>query len=122
MQFSDYGIHVTGTGEVRALCPMCSANRKKKNEKCLAVNTTEGTWLCHHCGWAGSLKEKNHKVFTDPKTELPDKVVKYFEGRGIPKGLLEQEHIGYEAKGGKGWIKFPYFYRSVCVNIKYRSG
>jgi twinkle protein len=122
MNFSDYGIHVSGTGEVRTLCPMCSANRKKKNEKCLAVNTTEGTWLCHHCGWAGGLNEKNHKVFPDPKTELPEKVLSYFAGRGIPAGILDQEHIGYETKAGKGWIKFPYFHRSVCVNIKYRSG
>lgn len=122
MQFSDYGIHVTGSGEVRALCPMCSASRKKKSEKCLAVNTVDGTWLCHHCGWAGGLKEKDHKVFPDPKTSLPDKVIQYFEGRGISRGILDQEHIGYETKGGKGWIKFPYFHRSVCVNIKYRSG
>jgi twinkle protein len=123
MYFSDFGISINATGEeVRTLCPMCSATRKKSKEKCLAVNTIEGLWLCHHCGWAGTLKEKTYKIFPDPKTELPKKVIEYFAGRGIPEGILEREHIGYEIKAGKGWIKFPYFYNSVCVNIKYRSG
>jgi twinkle protein len=52
---------------------------------------------------------------------LPEKVVQYFESRGISQGILEQERIGFEKSFGKGWIKFPYFYNSICVNVKYRT-
>jgi twinkle protein len=121
MNFQDFGITVHGQGEIRTTCPRCSPNRKKKSEKCLAVNTDEKVWLCHHCGWTGSLRA-DYKVFTPPKTELPEKVVQYFESRGIPAGILEQERIGYENKNGTGWVLFPYFMNSVCVNIKHRSG
>jgi len=125
MNFSDFGIDIScgGAGpEIFTTCPMCSANRKKSKAKCLSANIEKGVWNCSHCGWSGSLKEKTYKIFPDPKSELPKKVVEYFAGRGIPEGILGQEHIGYEIKAGKGWIKFPYFYNSVCVNIKYRSG
>lgn len=121
MNFQDFGITIHGQGEIRTTCPRCSPTRKKKSEKCLAVNTDEKVWLCHHCGFTGSLRS-DYKVFTPPKPGLPEKVVKYFESRGIPAGILEQERIGYEHKGGSGWILFPYFMNSVCVNIKHRSG
>jgi len=122
MDFSDYGIHVLGlSGEVRTLCPQCSPTRKKSKEKCLAVNIDKGVWDCKHCGWHGGINDKDYKVFKDPKTKLPENVIKYFESRGISEGILNQEHIGFETSGGKGWVKFPYFYNSVCVNIKYKT-
>ncbi len=122
MDFSDFGININTSGtEVRALCPQCSPTRKKTTEKCLAVNTVEGIWMCHHCAWSGSLDKEEYKVFEDPKIKLPENVLKYFKSRGISEGVLDQEHIGFENSGGKGWIKFPYFFNSVCVNIKYRT-
>ena len=123
MSFESYGIHIYGSGaEIRTICPQCSPNRKKSKDQCLAVNTIEGVWLCHHCGWSGSLKKSDTKpVPYDSKQALPEKVVHYFGSRGIPQGILEQELIGFEEKFGKGWIKFPYFYNSICVNVKYRT-
>jgi len=122
MNFSDYGINIVGPGaQVRSLCPQCSAGRRKSTEKCLSVNTIEGVWNCKHCGWTGSLREKQYKVIPYEKPLLPENVLKYFEDRGITKGILEQEHIGFEKSGNKGWIKFPYYYNSVCVNIKYKT-
>jgi len=122
MDFSDYGININASGvEVRTICPQCSPTRKKSKEKCLAVNTIEGCWFCHHCSWSGSLGGEKQKAFEDPKTKLPENVIKYFESRGISEGILNQEHIGFENSGGKGWVKFPYFYNSVCANIKYKT-
>lgn len=122
MTYTDYGINITGSGEqVRSLCPQCSHTRRKSKDKCLSVNTTEGVWNCKHCGWSGSLKEKQYKVIPYEKSALPETVLKYFKGRGIPEGILTQESIGFEKSGGKGWIKFPYYYNSVVVNIKYRT-
>lgn len=122
MNYSDYGIELSGSGQqVRALCPQCSANRKKSKEKCLSVNTVDGVWNCKHCGWTGSLNEKQYKVIPYEKPSLPENVLKYFSDRGITQGILKQENIGFEQSSGKGWIKFPYYYNSVCVNIKYRT-
>ena len=58
--FADRGIYgVSGSGETRTTCPECSHTRKKKNDKCLSVNVTEGIWYCQHCEWAGSLSNGN---------------------------------------------------------------
>ena len=122
MNFSDYGIYINETGvEVRTTCPKCSQQRKKSKDKCLAVNTVEGCWFCHHCGWRGPEKKEEYRVFEYTKKALPQNVINYFKSRGISEGILEQEHIGFENSGGKGWIKFPYYYNSVCVNVKYRT-
>jgi len=55
--WADVGIELPyGTiGEVRTTCPQCSPSRRKSCIPCLAVNTNTGAWLCHHCGWKGSL-------------------------------------------------------------------
>jgi len=122
MSFEDYGILITKSGvQVRALCPQCSHTRKKSNDKCLSVNTIDGVWNCKNCGWSGSLKEKKYKIISYEKPALPENVIKYFGSRGISKGIVEQENIGFEQSGGKGWIKFPYYYNSVVVNVKYRT-
>jgi twinkle protein len=122
MDFSDHGIQINSTGsEVRTICPQCSPTRKKSKEKCLAVNTIDGCWFCHHCGWNGGLNGKDYKVVEYKKTTLPGNVIEYFKSRGISSGTLEQESIGFENSGGKGWIKFPYYHNSVCVNVKYRT-
>lgn len=123
MDFSDYGIDFTGSGtQIRTICPKCSPERKKSKEKCLAVNSIDGCWFCHHCGWAGGLKEKEYKVFEHTETPFYPKVVlEYFENRKIPVGILEQERISSSSSFGKIWIEFPYFYNSVCVNKKYKT-
>ncbi len=123
MDFQDYGIHIQGSGkEIRVICPQCSPTRKKKTEKCLAVNTIEGVFFCHHCGWSGGLNRKDHKPIPyEKKQALPENVISYFERRGIPEGILEQERIGFCSEFGKGWIQFPYFQNSICVNVKYRT-
>lgn len=123
MSFQDFNIHFTGSGsEVRTTCPQCSPTRKKSKEKCLAVNTIDGCWICHHCGWSGGLKGNGYKPIPYKAPDsLPGSVIEYFKNRGIFQGILEQEHIGFENSGGKDWIKFPYYQNSVCVNIKYRT-
>ncbi|MBT6601370.1 MAG: hypothetical protein HOB32_06920, partial [Nitrospina sp.] len=56
--FSDIGIIVDElkSGNQKTTCPKCSKNRTKKNDPCLSANVTEGIFLCHHCGWKGSIK------------------------------------------------------------------
>jgi twinkle protein len=133
--FSEFNIDIPSGafGQVRTLCPSCSAERKKSREKCLSVNVTDGTWLCHHCGYAGGLGSNNDfipkrevKPIVIPKykakTDLPENVISYFKKRGISEHVLKAESIGY----GQSWkdkqgIQFPYYKSGVAVNVKHRS-
>jgi twinkle protein len=128
--FEDYGISIPpgSSGEVRALCPECSPSRKKSQDKCMAVNTVEGTWHCHHCGWSGGLKnkrdwvapEQNRKIFRRPEfreqKSLPPMVIEWFKDRGISQVTLEKTNVGFENR----WIQIPYYRDGQVVNIKHR--
>ena len=140
--WQEYGIELPhgAHGEVRTTCPDCSQNRRKKNDRCLAVNVEKGTWLCHHCGKTGGIKEEKTfyqpvkpppKSFIKPdysKTALPKNVVEWFAGREISLATLERYHIGYgpifmpQANGKVNAIHFPYYRNGEVVNIKYRDG
>ena len=126
MSFAESGIiipsHIS-SGQYSAICPKCSSNRRKRDDKCLSVNIDEGIWYCHHCNWKGKLKDnykpiKENVVPIKYKTsDLPKEVIKWFKERGISEGTLEKEKIGYE----DSYIKFPYYKDKKVVNIKYRG-
>ena len=135
--FEDYGIRLNRQhGQTKTTCPQCSSMRKKPKDPCLSVNIDEGAWNCHNCGWAGGLGHKQDGfaqfktkvVISMPSTDLPDKVVEWFAGRGITKEVIIANKIGYEktwmpaADGEVMAITFPYFKRGEVVNIKYRDG
>ena len=89
-------------GEVRMVCDVCSHDRTKKNEKCLAINSYTGTYLCHHCGDSGILDThktmKKEKVFYEiPKpinnTSLSQNTVDWFKSRGISQGVINRNKI-----------------------------
>lgn len=126
MSFEEVGIYLRNTsGQEKTKCPECSPNRRKKADPCLSVNIDEGIWKCHHCGWKGSLKKKNDTYIPPPpivkpeppKTDIPDKVYKWFEDRGISKPVVDDAKIGYENR----WIHFPFYKDGEVVNIKSRT-
>lgn len=145
-EFIDYGIDVdeSASGNVKTTCPECSASRKKSGEKCLSVDVKEGVWLCHHCGWSGGLngeadtKEYHREPWTPEMnqdfayqhhwTELPVKVMEWFQQRGITGRTLIDCRIGYgevwmpQVEAKRKAIAFPYFYNNELVNVKYRDG
>jgi twinkle protein len=60
--WSKYGIEIPYgrmSGQVRTTCPKCSADRKKKYDKCLSINLDDGKFNCHNCGWAGCVAEED---------------------------------------------------------------
>lgn len=139
--FSDFGIEMESgaRGEVRTTCPECSHARRKKREKCLAVNADKGTWLCQHCGFSGGLKKAQNdyqkrlpKVYARPNrkisTELPDKVLAWFKSRGISEEVLLMHKIGYGPvympQVGKEVlaVQFPYYDGESLINCKHRDG
>jgi len=127
--FEDFGISVSGHGEVDTTCPECSSVRKKPYDKCLSVNTDGGTWFCHHCGWTGGIgtggtlqARPKPTHFKKPafrfQAELPDKVYKFLvEERKIPLTVLQRNRVCADGDV----IKFPFSKDGDCVNIKHRT-
>ena len=126
MSFIEAGIvipiHIT-SGQYSALCPKCSNERRKSNDRCLSVNLDEGIWYCHHCNWKGKLSEGDKPIkekilpIKYKKPDLPKEIIEWFKKRGISSKTLKDEKIGYE----NNYIKFPYYKDGKVVNIKYRG-
>lgn len=111
-------------------CPKCHDNRKNKRDKSLSVNCQKGVWLCHHCGWTAGVSKPDWKPdfarreYTKPEErELPlgDRIVKFFEKRGIEKRVLEYFRIGESNEQNQPWINFPYYRAGELINVKRRN-
>ena len=116
-------------------CPECSADRKKKTEKCMSVFWDTGLGQCNHCGARVQLhtykKKETVKEYVKPKwtnnTKLSDKVVKFFEERGISQFVLRQSKVTsgleYMPQFQKEveTIQFNYFRNGELINVKYRG-
>lgn len=139
--FADYGITLpaNASGDVKTICPQCSASRQKSTAPCLSVSVEKGTWNCWHCGWVGGLKagvekqDRKPKAPTRPRwsellTKLPATVLKYFAERGITADVLAANQIGYGLEWMPGpnaqvsCLHFPYIKGGEVVNVKYRDG
>jgi twinkle protein len=146
--FADFGIEIPHGrgGELDTLCPQCSHTRKNRHHRCLSVNTEKGTWLCHHCGWAGGLggnpdedwrapmPQRAPKEYKPPRPlneqAAPDrwqKVVAWFEGRGIPESVLIEKNIttavewcSDKCQANVSHILFPFYVAGKHINTKHR--
>lgn len=122
------------TGTVKTTCPNCSHTRKKKKDPCLSVNLDKGAAKCWHCeevSWREALEET--KVYETPPqewrnhTNLSDKLVEWFKGRGITQKTLIAAKITEEKQFIPGAGKemncavFNYFEGSNLINKKYRT-
>lgn len=126
------------TGQIKIVCPFCKDNRTHKFDKSLSVNITIGVYNCHHCGKTGNIhkwrKKGTRKIYVKPvwsnknKTELSDKVIKWFEGRGISQNTLSKMRITEErewmpqTEKEENCIVFNYFYEDKLINKKFRDG
>jgi twinkle protein len=142
--FTEYGIeipHAASGPEVQTTCPRCSHERRKKNAKCLSVNTVKGAWACHHCGWTGGLgidndrpREPRHwqrpqyrRPDPRPQLTLPQNAVDWFHSRGITDAVLSRNRIDYgraympQLEEHAEAVIFPYFRNRELVNRKYRT-
>jgi twinkle protein len=129
-------------GQHRTTCPACSAQRKKKNELCLAVKIDgEGgaTWNCHHCAHAGNVTPVRREASPTPRIRRPSKplpplnpeqpasMYDWFAKRGISKGTVDGAAIfvttQYFPQTGEEerCIAFPYRHNGAVVNHKYRT-
>ncbi len=128
VEFSKYN------GTESTQCPACSASRKKQRDKCFNWDHNEKVGKCWNCGEAFYEFKKfqgREKTYSRPvwqnKTELTDKVVKYFEGRGISQFTLRQMKITNDIEWMPGHekhvetIQFNYFRGEELINIKSRG-
>lgn len=141
--WQDFGIvfPITAPGpEVYTTCPQCSPHRKKQNVKCLSVNIEKEVWVCHHCDWRGALKtgveDKGRPHQWKPQykkpdfrcTDLPQKVVDWFAGRGIKEEILKRNKISYDdvympqIEDFTKAIRFPFYRDGEVINVKSRDG
>lgn len=120
------------TDEERYLCPECSSNRKKKNDKCFAWNTTDNIGYCHNCNASFYVfKPGEEKQYVVPQwkniTELTDRAVKWFTGRMISQKTLNKMRIYSDnefmpqTNEVSEVICFPFFFQGQLYNIKYRG-
>ena len=136
--FADFGIDIRATaGEHDTTCPQCSAGRKNKRARCLSVNADKGTWLCHHCGWAGGLGSGEKRfdapwqkpTYRRPEPALKpiDPVMEFLADRGITREVAERNGVKAasvympQVEQHVGAIAFPYFRGDELVNVKYRD-
>ena len=138
----EFNQHKLEEGKKQGICPLCSHTRKPKNQKakCASYDWERGLGTCHNCNTSFQLhsyqrkgaseKEYARPVQLDPEyPELADdKVLKWFETRGISAQTLIDLHVGegleYMPQTGKqeNTIKFNYFIGDQLINIKYRDG
>ena len=141
-QFNQYKLE---EGKSQGVCPICSPDRKPKNEKakCASYDWERGIGTCHNCNKTFQLhtyqrKGKSEKVYVKPERdavidsglEYPynDKVLKWFNDRGISKTTLQELRISegqeFMPQTGKteNAIHFNYFVGDQLINIKYRDG
>jgi len=131
--------HKLEAGKKQGVCPLCSADRKPKNQKakCASYDWERGLGTCHNCNTTFQLhtykrKGETNKVYERPKDKVvkpPDsKVVEWFKSRGISQQTLTDLKVGegaeYMPQTGKAenTIKFNYFMGGDLINIKYRDG
>lgn len=122
-------------GAKTSTCPLCSEDRKKKKDKCLSLDWEKGFGFCHHCEETIQLhtyeKRKTEKVYKKPpppkSTDLSEKVISYFKGRGINERALGIAKVseGMEwmpsARKEANTIQFNYYIKGELINVKYRD-
>ena len=135
-KFNQYNLNV---GKQEGICPLCSADRKPINQKkkCASYDWERGLGTCHNCHEVFQLhtfkrKGNTNKIYNKPKQIanplLSNKVIKWFEKRGISNNTLIKMKITegkeFMPQTGKeeNTIQFNYFINNELINIKYRDG
>ena len=134
--FNQHGLE---EGKSQGVCPMCSPDRKPKNEKakCASYDWERGLGTCHNCSKSFQLhtyqrKGSSEKVYVRPNDfvleERGTKVEEWFGTRGISQQTLSDlavtEGPEFMPQTGKteNVIKFNYFMGDQLINVKYRDG
>ena len=138
--------NLLGEDGTRIICPECSQERKKKNEKTLSITQKDNKYLynCWHCGVSGSynlnFKQKtqqptaavvNNKPIADNwsknvDTEAPQKVLDFLQSRALSWKVCEGLGVTSATKGFNGSgigqaVGFQYKKDGEVYAVKWRS-
>jgi len=112
-------------GQHKTVCPICSNNRKKKNDKSLSVNIDSEriVYNCHHCGSNGAINTrknwskphmkavkpiKKQEPITLPNQDDKEDSIKWLENRGISEQIASTNGVVWGKKKYKPVIGFSY--------------
>ena len=123
------------SGQQKVNCPFCVEGRSNKKDKSLSVNVEMGVYKCHYPSCSASdgksVNVNERKVeYVRPVSRLQkvsDKVVSWFESRGISNNTLlqfkvtEEEQFFPQVQKSRNAICFNYFKNDILVNVKYRD-
>ena len=135
----EFNSHKLDEGNKQGICPVCSPDRKPKNQKakCASYDWDRGLGTCHNCNTSFQLhtykrKGKAEKVYIKPAPiviEQPGTQVEdWFKTRGISKQTLDDLKVTEgpewmpQTQKTENVIKFNYFMGSELTNVKYRDG
>ena len=120
------------------VCPFCSADRKKKTDKCVSLHWDTGFFNCNHCGEKGQLhtfkKKENVKHYTKPilkdnNTQFSNNFINYISNvRSIDFEALKRLKVREskewmpQTKKEENCICFDYYFKDELINVKYRDG
>ena len=132
--------HKLEEGKSQGICPICSPDRKPKNEKakCASYDWERGIGTCHNCSKTFQLhtyqrKGASEKVYVRPTDQIhtsppSSKVIEWFACRGISEQTLKDlwvtEGLEFMPQTGKteNAIHFNYYIGDQLINVKYRDG
>ena len=136
-RFNQHGLE---EGKSQGICPICSPDRKPKNEKakCASYDWERGIGTCHNCSKTFQLhtyqrKGASEKVYVRPTDQIhtsppSSKVIEWFACRGISEQTLKDlwvtEGLEFMPQTGKteNAIHFNYYIGDQLINVKYRDG
>tara|TARA_R110002072_G_scaffold195109_6_gene352477 strand:+ start:512 stop:2224 length:1713 start_codon:yes stop_codon:yes gene_type:complete len=140
-QIDTFNQHKLEEGKKQGICPVCSHDRKPKNQKanCASYDWERGLGTCHNCDNSFQLhtykrKGKSEKVYVKPDfskiTHTPpsSKVIQWFASRGISEQTLSDTGVSEgpewmpQTQKTENVIKFNYMMGGELINIKYRDG
>jgi len=132
--------HNLKEGASQGICPLCSSDRKPKNQKaqCASYDWERGLGTCHNCDTSFQLhtyqrKGASEKVYVRPQTpeqfnDVSTNVETWFGTRGISKKTLSDLQVTEgpewmpQTSKNENTIQFNYFMGDQLINIKYRDG
>ena len=80
----EYNIEPNSRG--RSICPVCSHQRRKSSERCLAWNESDGVGYCHHCGESFKSSEARQPGSPSHRAGVPDVIPRSNAIRKIKDG------------------------------------
>ena len=128
-EFTDLGIQLKGNrSQQKVTCPNCiKLGKENYRDTCLSVNTNEGVYNCHKCGWQGKVKTQTNimeiKTYKMPEKKnmkkLTDSGRDFLLSRGITEEVIANNKI-VSTKDDRN-ILLPYFKNGKIVNYKTRG-